>query len=150
MPINGAGWEMHIVRTAEQDNGEQRRTVGRYQIFQEGVARTGTGMSGMVAETKGPGANTPINNGLRVEAGRYPLATQDGDDYVTFGFAESEDEADGPKPGLELSDTGERTAILIHPGAGFLRSIGCINPCTSLPNANEPIFYAGRRRRGIA
>ena len=43
-----------------------------------------------------------------------------------------------------------RTDILIHPGDGFLSSIGCINLCTSLPNANEPIDYAPSRKRVLA
>jgi hypothetical protein len=32
----------------------------------------------------------------------------------------------------------------------FLSSIGCINPCASLPNANEIIEYEGSRERVIA
>ena len=40
--------------------------------------------------------------------------------------------------------------ILIHPGRGFLASIGCINLCTSLPNAAEGITYKSSRRRVIA
>lgn len=55
-----------------------------------------------------------------------------------------------PKPGIELKDTDERSEILIHPGKDFLRSIGCINLCTSLPDANEDIDYLGSRRRVIA
>ena len=48
-------------------------------------------MSGMVAETKGPGANKPENNGRRIEQGSYQLATQDGGHYVTFGFVDDDD-----------------------------------------------------------
>jgi hypothetical protein len=44
----------------------------------------------------------------------------------------------------------QRREILVHPGQGFLASIGCINPCTSLPNRNELIDYAPSRRRVIA
>ena len=54
------------------------------------------------------------------------------------------------KPGFELKDTGERTEILVHPGHDFLASVGCINPCTSLPDADETITYASSRRRVIA
>jgi hypothetical protein len=50
---------------------------------------------------------------------------------------------------LELQDTGDRREILVHPGHGFLSSVGCINPCTSLPNSAELINYAGSRRRVI-
>lgn len=151
MPITGDGWEMHIVRTAEQHrpSEDRTRTVGNYRIFHDGVAQAGPAMSGMVAETVGPGRNVPVNNGLRIEAGRYPLATWGGDDYVTHGYSPSDDPAAGPKPGLELRDTGERTEILLHPGHDFLASIGCINPCTSLPDASEDITYASSRRRVI-
>jgi hypothetical protein len=54
------------------------------------------------------------------------------------------------KPALLLGNTGQRVAILIHPGQGFLSSIGCFNPCPSLPNAAEPIDHAPSRRRVIA
>jgi hypothetical protein len=39
---------------------------------------------------------------------------------------------------------------LIHPGQGFLASVGCINPCTSLPNAAETIDFVPSRKRVIA
>jgi hypothetical protein len=55
-----------------------------------------------------------------------------------------------PKPGIELLKTGQRSEILLHPGQGFLASIGCINPCTSLPNADVRIDYVGSRQRVIA
>lgn len=152
MPIEGRGWEFHIIRKSEQKRPSdgKRRTVGTYQIFHDGVKQTGTGLSGTVAETRGPGANRPMGNNRRVEEGRYPLFTQDGAKYVTIGFKESESSSAKPKPGLELKQTGERAEILIHPGQGFLSSIGCINPCTSLPDALEPIDYAPSRRRVIA
>lgn len=152
MPIQGSGWELHIVRKAEQRRASdgKRRTVGDYQVFHDGVRQTGAGLSGMVAETRGPGANRPVGNNRRVEEGRYPLFTQDGTRYVTIGFAQSGNAAASPKPGLELKECDQRLEILIHPGRGFLSSIGCINPCTSLPNAEEPIDYVPSRRRVIA
>lgn len=152
MPIKGQGWEMHIVRKSEQRSasGKKRRTVGTYQIFHDGVPQTGQGMKGMVAETRGPGANKPKDNNRRVEAGRYPLATQNGTRYKTWKYKESEATNVIPKPGFELTSTGRRTEILVHPGIGFLSSIGCINPCTSLPNGKEPIDYAPSRKRVIA
>ena len=152
MPITGTGWEFHIVRNSEQRRASdgKRRTIGRYQVYHDGVAQTGAGLSGTVAETRGPGANKPAGNGRRVEARRYPLWTQAGSHYVTIGYRDSENAAHLPKPGLLLEDTGERVGILIHPGKGFLSSIGCINPCTSLPNAEEPIDFAPSRRRVIA
>jgi hypothetical protein len=151
MPIRSEGWEMHIVRERVQEHGDGReRTLGHYQVYHGGVRQNGPDMSGMVAEAKGPGANRPENNGLRIDAGRYPLYTQRGGEYVTWKYAESENPDDGPKPGFELKNTGERTEILVHPGRGFLRSVGCINPCTSLPDANEMITYASSRRRVIS
>ena len=152
MPRQNSGWEFHIVRSSEQSRASdgKRRTVGRYQIYHDGVAQTGAGLSGTVAETRGPGANAPAGNNRRVEEGRYPLYTQDGTRYVTIGYQESESTSAIPKPGLELKQTGQRSEILIHPGRGFLSSIGCINPCTSLPNAAEMIDFIPSRRRVIA
>ena len=87
-----ADWEMRIVRKSEQKRASdgKRRTVGTYQIFHGDEAQTGFGMKGMVAETRGPGANAPAGNNRRVEAGRYPLSTQDGTNYDTIGYKESE------------------------------------------------------------
>jgi len=152
MPITGEGWEMHIVRQSEQKRASdgKRRTVGKYQVFHDGVAQTGADMRGTVAETRGPGANRPAENGRRIEPGRYPLFTQDGTRYVTIEFHPSQSSNVTPKPGFELKSTGQRSEILVHPGQGFLSSIGCINPCTSLPNASEPITYATSRRRVIS
>ena len=152
MPITGKGWEFHIVRKSEQarESDGKRRTVGRYQVFHDGVKQNGAGLSGTVAETRGPGSNAQAGNNRRVEAGRYPLATQDGGRYCTIGFNPSEASNQIRKPALELTSTGKRSEILIHPGQGFLSSIGCINPCTSLPNAEEPIDYAPSRQRVIA
>ena len=78
MPIEGSGWEFHIVRQSEQKRASdgKRRTVGKYQIFHDGVKQTGAGLSGTVAETRGPGANKPAANNRRVEEGR--LADPDG------------------------------------------------------------------------
>lgn len=152
MPITKTGWELHVIRQTEQKRKSdgKRRTVGTYQVFHNGVKQTGAGLSGMIAETKGPGANQPVGNGLRIEAGRYPLATQDGEKYVTIGFKDSESTGVSPKPGILVENTNKRVGIVIHPGQGFLASIGCFNPCTSLPNAEEMIDYKPSRKRVIA
>jgi hypothetical protein len=152
MPISGQGWELHIVRGIVQRRASdgRRRTVGRYQVFHDGVAQTGDGMKGTTAESKGPGANKPAGNGKRVEAGRYPISTQEPGRYATLGFKNSESPSAVPKPGFELNDTGKRSEILVHPGQKFLSSVGCINLCTSLPNASEPITYSMSRKRVIA
>jgi hypothetical protein len=104
----------------------------------------------MVAECAGPSANAPAGRGKRIEEGRYPLWAQAGTKYVTWGYRSESSPHVKPKPSLELKDTGERSEILIHPGKDFLRSIGCINLCTSLPDADEDIDYLGSRRRVIA
>ena len=152
MPIKKEGWEFHIIRHSEQKRPSdgKRRTVGTYQVFHNGVKQTGEGLFGTVAEARGPGANRPAGNGNRIEEGRYPLFTQHGSKYVTIGFAASESTTAKPKPGLELKETNERAEILIHPGQGFLASIGCINPCKILPNASEMIDYVPSRKRVIA
>jgi hypothetical protein len=153
MPISGKGWELHVVRQKEQRQPRtgRRRTVGRYQVYHDGIAQTGRGLRGVTAEAKGPGANKPANNGRRIEQGRYSLWTQAPGNYCTWEYKETESLSAGPKPGIELKDTGARYEILIHPGKdAFLSSIGCINPCTSLPDGNEDIDYVGSRRRVIA
>jgi len=152
MAITGKGWEFHLVRksTQRRSSDGKVRTVGRYQIYHDGVKATGWHASGTTAETKGPGANKPAGNGRRIEAGRYPLATQAGSKYVTHNYSTSLSPKVYPKPGLELMKTGARAEILIHPGIGFVASIGCINPCTSLPRAEEYIDYDWSRKRVIA
>lgn len=152
MPVTGKGWELHIVRKDVQrrPSDGRVRTVGRYQIYHNGVKATGWFASGAVAESPGPGDNKVAGNKKRVEAGTYPLATQMGSKYVTLKFSESLSPKVYPKPGIELLKTGKRAEILIHPGIGFLASIGCINLCTSLPNAAEPIDYEFSRKRVIA
>lgn len=148
MPITGTGWEMHIVRKSVQRRGGSIRTVGTYKVFHDGKAVTG--LSGMVAESPGPGDNSKTGNKRRIEAGRYPLSTQDGEKFVTIGYTPNRNPARIPRPGLLLDKTNRRIGILIHPARGFLWSVGCINPCTSLPNADEDIEYDGSRNRTIA
>ena len=146
MPILNQGWEMHIVRERVQRRADgRRRTVGRYQVYHDGVAQDG--LSGMTAESKGPGANRPAGNGRRIEEGRYPISTHAPGRYATWGYSKS---GGRPRPAFELDNTGKRAEILVHPGQGFLASIGCINVCTSLPRATEQITYSTSRERVIA
>lgn len=152
MPITGKGWELHILRSAEQrrPSDGKVRTVGRYQVYHDGKKAAGWWASGTTAESRGPGDNKTQGNGRRVEADTYPLATQMGSKYVTLKFSDSLNPRVYPKPGIELLGTQKRAEILIHPGIGFLASIGCINLCTALPNAAEPIDYVWSRKRVIA
>jgi len=148
MPITGAGWEILIKRTATQRRASDGkvRTIGTYQVFHNGAPVPG--LAGMTAESRGPGSNSV--KGVRIAAGRYKLATQDGSKYATIGYTQNANPAALRRPGVELTGTGSRSEILIHPGIGFLASIGCINLCTNLPNASEPISFPGSRRRVIA
>jgi len=152
MPITGTGWEILFRRSEVQRRASdgKRRTVGTYQIFHDGVAQAGPDMSGMFAETRGPGANSPANNGRRVEEGQYTLHTQGGTKYKTHGYSSSASSSALPRPGIELKGCLPRTEILIHPGRGFLSSVGCINLCTNLPHAGEPITFTSSRRRVIS
>jgi len=160
MPITGQGWEVHVTRLNEQTRGNETRTVGTYKVFHDGqpAAAISVGgvlvpLSGTTAECKGPGQNaTPATpaNPSRILPGRYPLKTSGGPTYVTTGFR-GDLQIAAKMPGVELRKTGNRTAILIHPGKDeFVSSIGCVNLCTSLPNAAENIDYPGSRRRVIA
>lgn len=160
MPITEQSWEIHVQRLKEQARGNQTRTVGTYQVFHDGEPASAISVDGVAvplfgttAESKGPGQNdTPatVARPSRILPGRYPLKTSGGPTYVTTGFRQ--DLRIKPQmPGIELRRTGNRSAIIIHPGKGeFLSSIGCINPCTSLPDEDEDIDYAGSRRRVIA
>lgn len=146
MPITGNGWEILIKRTSTQNNGKKVRTVGTYQVFHDGVPISQ--LSGTTAESKGRGTNT--EKGFRIAEGRYPLATQDGSKYATINYTSNSNQAALRRPGIELLGTQNRSEILIHPGIGFLASIGCINLCRILPNPAEPISYGGSRNRVIA
>lgn len=151
MPIQGQGWELHIRRTAVQRRADgKKRTVGNYVVYHDGNPAAGASMSGMVAESRGPGANAPVGNGKRIEEGRYRLATHIGPRYRTLGHDPNASPNGHRKPAIRLRDVQPRIGILLHPGVNFLSSIGCINPCTSLPNELEMIDWVGSRRRTIA
>ncbi|MEM8813089.1 MAG: hypothetical protein AAGF59_10765 [Pseudomonadota bacterium] len=124
--------------------------MGRYQIYHDGDAARGRDMRGMFAETRGPGDNSRENNKRRIEEGRYSLRTQGGRNYVTHNYNPSGSTSALPRPGIELRGCAPRTEILIHPGRGFLSSVGCINLCTNLPHAAEPITFKSSRRRVIS
>ena len=161
LPVTGQGWEIHIKREATQTRAGRTRTVGHYQVYHDGEPQVSfrlgdrdVPLSGTTAEQKGPGQNeTPATsaNPTRIREGTYPLGTQGGQHYVTFNYRPEPDLVAYPLPGIELGKTGNRTEILIHPGKNeFISSIGCINLCTSLPNAAEDISFPGSRRRVIA
>jgi hypothetical protein len=161
MPISGNGWELHVRRLLEQSGGGKRRTVGAYQVFHGGQAATNTisvdgvavPLFGTTAESPGPSQNAhpaTAANPSRILAKAYPLKTSGGPEYKTSGYRQDL-QITPAMPGIELLETGGRTDIIIHPGKDrFLSSIGCINLCTRLPDAQEIINYPGSRRRVIA
>lgn len=144
MPISGEGWELLVRRSHEERRGRRWRTVGAYQVHHAG--RPMAGLSGTTYECRGPGDNAVAGNRRRIEAGRYPLATWDGERYVTFGYRPESGPRVLPRPGLELRRTANRTEILIHPGRGFLWSTGCIN----LGGDGGMMDFADSRGRVIA
>ena len=143
-----AEWLIRITRQTVQKRASdgKSRTVGVYQVFHAG--QPVSGLSGQTAESGGPSSNS--TKGVRIKPGRYPLATQDGGKYATIGYTANANHTALRKPGIEVMNTGGRSEILIHPGIGFLASIGCINLCKSLPTAGEPITWDGSRNRVIA
>jgi hypothetical protein len=148
MPIQRSGWELLITRLREDNRNGKRRTVGEYQVFHDGT-RVAT-LSGACAETRGPGDNSRAGNNRRIEEGRYPLRTQDGTKYVTIGYKDSTSITVIPRPGIDVDKTNKRVAILIHPGRGFLSSVGCINPAGSLGGPNADLNFVDSRTRVIA
>ncbi len=148
MPIKNTGWELLITRLREDNRNGKRRTVGKYQVFHDGSPVPG--LSGVCAETRGPGDNKKAGNNRRIEAGAYPIRTQDGKKYVTIGYKDSTSITVIPRPGLDVGNTNKRVGILIHPGRGFLSSIGCINPAKSLPKPEADIDFVDSRTRVIA
>jgi len=148
MPLSNKGWELHIQRQSVQARGDRKRTIGVYRILHDGVPQDG--LSGTSVEAKGPGDNQVAGNGRRVKAGTYPVATQAGSHYVTLGYRVSDDSDQTPKPGFELLKTVNRREILVHPGHGFLASIGCINLTSPLANGATDIPFVDSRDRVIA
>jgi hypothetical protein len=108
------------------------------------------GLSGAIAETRGPGTNTPTGNNRCIEAGSYNLHVQSGEKYATIGYTANTNPTALRRPGLLLLPTGERVGILIHPACGFLWSIGCLNPARALSNASSQIDFLDSRSRVIA
>lgn len=148
MQIKGRGWKLHVVRTAEQHRGEQTRTIGCYQVYRDGVVVPA--LHGVTAEPGGPGDNGTADCGLCIEPGTYALATQDGDAYCSIGYVVDPDHQVLRKPALQLRSTGQRTDILVHPGHGFLASLGCLNPTGELATAETDMCFEDSRQRVMA
>jgi hypothetical protein len=144
--IKGKGWELYIKRFYQQKREDKIRTVGHYQVFHNGIP---TDLAGMTAESSGPGNNKVVGNGKCIELGTYPVATQNGTRYKTFGYKMG-DAALHPQPGFELLNTGNRKEIIVHPGSGFLKSIGCINLTSTLITGDSDMDFAASRWRVLS
>jgi hypothetical protein len=145
--VTELGWKMHIVRSGEQSRGDKSRTVGSYQVYHDGKAVDG--LSGGTAEPPGPSGNGPPDCGLCIAPGTYSLSTQDGDCYATIGFVVGTDRQRIRKPALALLGTGLRTDILIHPGHGYLASLGCLNLTNDALLEPEDIDFVDSLHRTI-
>jgi len=158
MPITGHGWEFHVQRLGMHRRGDELRTYGSYQVYLDGASappRNGIPLAGFVCETQGPGRNRPEGNGLRIEQGRYRLTTQFGK-YVSIGYSTDTQVAAQPHmPAIALTDTDQRTGILIHPGHpaqpgdppfAFLSSVGCFNLTKALQPADDMEYFESRAR----
>lgn len=138
-------WELRIRRLEVQRRGDLCRTLGTYQVLHAGGAPTG--LEGFTVEAGGPGDNATEGNGLRIEAGAYPLCVNLSASYRTIGFDPEADQTSPLKPCLGVAGTGARTFILIHPGWGFSAAVGCIQPAGELLRPDQDIDYVDSRRR---
>ncbi len=143
----GREWELRVERLSVHAFGEARRTYGRYQVFRDG--RADAALHGFMCECVGPGDNAVPGSGLRIEPGRYPLTTQFGR-YRTIGYSQDLTAAGlDPMPSVRLEETGNRVAILIHPGHPpnlYLSSVGCLNPTGPLAPDQLMDFWESRAR----
>jgi hypothetical protein len=148
MPITGQGWELQVTRLGLQTHLGVTRTYSSYRAHRDGVAIAN--LFGHICECTGKGDNTTPGNKKRIKAGRYPLSTQFGKRYRSTGFSmDTHTPPVLPMPGLLLMRTGNRTAILIHPGHPpklYLSSIGCLNPTEPLGKNDNMEFLESRAR----
>ncbi len=151
--IPDSGFCIHLKRVRQErwSSASFARTIGEYRCYWNGAAIEG--LKGQMVERPGPGDNTTEvgdNHDLRIRAGAYRLAIQNGVHYKTYNYDQNGTTYEQiPKPGLLLRDTEERSAILIHPGEGYVKSIGCLNPATGLTDADSAINFMDSRRQVI-
>ncbi len=141
VPDTGVALYVSRQRVERRSSGRPRvRTVGEYQVYLDGKPLSDPMLKGMMLEAKGPGANVPAQNGKRIEADVYPLRTHRGKKYMTFDFKATRSSSRKPRPGIQVGEADQtvspvlkdRVAILLHPGSGFLWSVGCLNPSKPL------------------
>lgn len=143
------GWVIAVRRLEQQHCAGKSRTYGRYETFLDGQPIGG--LQGFVCEAIGPGDNKTLNNGRRIEPGRYPLFTHwHGVKYASVGYSQDLDTAGTLKmPAIRVGDTEARTDILIHPGhppMPYLSSVGCFNLTAPLAPTEEMDFWESRAR----
>ncbi len=150
IPSTGYCLYLKRVRQETRSGMSYARTVGDFECFWNGKS---TGLSGQIVERGGPGNNTYKIGNLqdrRIKAGSYPLSIHAGAKYRTHNYDSDVTTSGKPKPGLLLNSTGERTAILIHPGINYVSSVGCLNPATGLTKASSKIDFTTSRALTIA
>jgi len=104
----------------------------------------------MSVESPGPGDNSRAGYRRCIAPGLYGLATHDGERYCTIGYTANTNPAALPRPGLLVTATGERDTILVHPGRGFLASVGCLNLTRPLWGGDDDMDFVESRTRVIA
>lgn len=159
-PVAGGTAVRGVVLQVKRLRAERRRRVGErtvstYQLFVDGAPVSA--ISGMFLESRGPGDNssTGVARHTRIKAGVYPLLTHSGarvdgvTKYRTIGFTADTGVGAMPRPSIRLGETSSRSGILIHPGDGFLWSVGCLNASKPLGDASDNMVYADSRTRLI-
>jgi hypothetical protein len=126
------------------------RTVGHYATLFGGA---NTSLSGEMVERQGPGDNTTLGvaDHRRIAAGRYPLFTHAGANgkYKTIGYAINGPANTLPRPAIGVGDTGARNGILIHCAAGFLMSVGCLNPTAPVATGASNLTWPDSKARVV-
>lgn len=148
-------WVLQIRRIRQEKRASQgfARTISKYRVLHDDV-EVGA-LTGFFAERQGPGDNskTGVKEHRRIAAGTYSISTHDGvgdEKYKTIGYAEDGGIGSIPRPCIRLDGTDRRSGILIHPGNGYLWSIGCFNPAGDMTDAGSNIRFADSRARVIA
>ena len=142
--IDGYVFCLDRIRTERRPGTAFDRTVSRYQAYfnRAPIAE----ISGMAVERQGPDDNGPtgVSEHRRIAAGTYPLFTHAGasNKYKTIGYGTPGNIRVRPWPCVGVENTGSRSGILIHCGAGYLMSIGCINLTSNVANAQTDLFFS--------
>lgn len=148
--LNANGWSLLVKRLRTERRGDLRaRTIGSYQVYHNGIPATGPALSGATIEREGPGDNGDVGKTEHrcIEAGLYPLAMHDTENYATVNY---ESDGDHPRPAFALRETVRRTGILVHPAAGYGSTIGCFNLGERLDDASSNLDLMDSTRRVIA